>query len=117
MLDYMNPDIPVAQRVDPDTLSKDIGEPNFHYHLQRFIQDQLKSESDTSPFFYIPNKIYMYSSVVATFHAPSDLCGSGGMCHECIHAATSWRWGKPQYNCVFINSDELEPGMRGLSIA
>ena len=113
----MNPDIPVARWVDPDTLSNDIGEPDFHYHLQRFIQDQLKSELDTSPFFYIPDKIYVYSSVVTTFHAPSDLCGSGGMRHERIHAATSWRRGKPRYDCVFINSDELEPGMRGLSIA
>ena len=39
------------------------------------------------------------------------------MCREHIHAVTSWRCGKPQHDCVFINTDELEPGMCGLSVA
>ena len=39
------------------------------------------------------------------------------MHHEHIHAVTSWRHGKPQHDCVFINTDELKPGMCGLSVA
>ena len=110
----MNPDIPVAQQVDPDTLGNQI------FIITYSALFKINSNPSWTPLhssIYIPDKIYVYSSVVATFHAPSDLCGSGGMRHKCIHAATSWRWGKPQYDCVFINSDELEPGMHGLSIA
>ena len=110
--------IAIAQRVDLDTLANNIGEPNLHHHLQCFLQDQLKLDtSSSSPFFYIPDKILVYSSMVATLYAPSDLCGTGGMCHEQMHAVTSWQCGRPWYDCDFINTDESEPGMHGLSIA
>ena len=36
---------------------------------------------------------------------------------EHIHTITSWRCGKPRYDCVFVNSDELTPGMLGLNVA
>ena len=79
----------VAQRVDLDTLTNNIGEPNLHNYLQRFLHDQLESDTSSSPVFYLPDKIYVYSSTVATFYAPSDLCWSGGMHCERIHAVTS----------------------------
>ena len=107
----------VAQRVDLDTLANNIGEPNLHNYLQHFLHDQLESDTSSSPVFYLPDKIYVYSSTVATFYALSDLCGSGGMRCERIHAVTSWRQGAPQYNCVFINTDDSELGMHGLSVA
>ena len=103
--------------MDLDTLAIDIGEPNLRHHLRCFLQDQLESDSSSSPFFYIPDKISVYSSAVATFYAPSDLCGTGGMRCEWMHAVTSWRRGRPRYDCVFVNTDESELGMRGLSIA
>ena len=107
----------VARRVDLDTLTNNIGEPNLRNYLQRFLHDQLESDTSSSPVFYLPDKVYVYSSAVATFYAPSDLCGSGGMRRERIHAVTSWRQGAPRYDCVFINTDDSEPGMRGLSVA
>ena len=107
----------VAQRVDLDTLANNIGEPNLRNYLQHFLHNQLKLDTSSSPVFYLPDKIYVYSSAIATFYALSDLCGSGGMRCECIHAVTSWRQGAPWYNCVFINTDDLELGMRGLSVA
>ena len=107
----------VAQRVDLDTLTNNIGEPNFHNYLQHFLHNQLKLDTSSSPVLYLPDKIYVYSSTIATFYAPSDLCGSGGMRREHIHAVTSWRQGAPQYDCMFINTDDLEPGMHGLSVA
>ena len=111
--------MPVAQCTDPNSLARDINKPVFHYHLQCFLEDQLDSELDatSSPFIYIPDKICIYSSAVATYHAPSDLCGTGGMHCECIHTVTSWRCGNPRYNSVLINADELEPGMRRLNVA
>lgn len=36
---------------------------------------------------------------------------------ERMHTVTSWRHGKPRYDCVLVNTDERELGMRGLSIA
>ena len=39
------------------------------------------------------------------------------MHRECMHAVTSWRQGAPQYDCIFINTDESELGMHGLSVA
>ena len=42
----------------------------------------------------------------------------GSMCCKHTHTVTSWRHGNPQYNCVFVNSDELlTPGMLGLNVA
>ena len=96
-----------------------IGEPEFHFHLEHFLQEQLESrpDADSSPFFYIPARIYIYSSALATFYAPSDLCRTGGMHHECIHAVISWRGYKLQYDSIFVNIDERVPGMLGLYIA
>ena len=62
-------------------------------------------------------KSLFFSTAVATFYAPSNLCGTGRMCCEHIHAVTSWRCSKPQHECVFINTNELKPGMHGLSVA
>ena len=111
--------MPIAQCTDPDTLARDINEPTFCYHLWCFLEDQPEPKLDitSSPFIYLPDKIYVYSSAVTTFHAPSNLCGTGGMHHEHIHAVASWRHGGPRYNCVFMNTDDLELGMHGLNVA
>ena len=39
------------------------------------------------------------------------------MHHECIHAVTSWRGCKPQYDSIFVNTDEHVPSMLGLHVA
>ena len=111
--------IPVAHQVDPDTLANDIGELEFCFHLEHFLQEQLESgpDANSSPFFYIPDKICIYSSALTTFYVPSDLCGTGGMHHEHIHAVTSWRGYKPQCDSIFVNTDECMLGMLGLYVA
>lgn len=57
--------------------------------------------------------IKVFNSAVATFFAPSDPSGVGGMCREHIRAAPSWRRGPPCCNTVFINtaSEDLINGM------
>ena len=62
--------VPAAQHIDPDTLARDLDEPAFHYHLQRFLEDQLEVDATSSPFIYIPDKIY--SSAITNFHTPSN---------------------------------------------
>ena len=83
-----------VNRNNIDALASDIGKPDFHHHLQHFLQDQFELDATSSP-FYIPNKVYVYSSAITSFYTPSDICGTGGMRCECIHAVTSWRYGKP----------------------
>jgi hypothetical protein len=62
-------------------------------------------------------KITIYSSAVATFHAPSDISGIGGMRRERIRAVKSWRNGPGRYDTIFVNTDPSADGMRGLDVA
>ena len=61
--------------------------------------------------------ISVYTSAMAVYYAPSDICGIHGMARECIHA-TLW-WGKfhvPHYDTAFAVTDPDIPGMEGLNI-
>jgi hypothetical protein len=62
----------------------------------------------------------VFSSAVATFYAPSDLCGTGGMHRERIHATPVWKKGEtstPRYDCVLVSTNPTLPGMLGLQVA
>jgi hypothetical protein len=61
--------------------------------------------------------IRVYTSAVATFYAPSDISGIGGMRYERIHAVDRWRNGPGRYDCVFVSTDSAAEGMRGFDIA
>jgi hypothetical protein len=61
--------------------------------------------------------ISVYPSAVATFYAPSDISGIGGMRRERIRAVPSWRRGSGRYDCVFVNTDSAAEGMCGLDVA
>lgn len=99
----------------------DIGLPDFPDVIEKFISDQhhLENASDDSsldfPAFY--GKITIYPSAVATFHAPSDLSGVGGMRRERIRAVKSWRKGPGRYDTIFINTNSSIEGMKGLDVA
>ncbi|KAH9014264.1 hypothetical protein EDB85DRAFT_1876526, partial [Lactarius pseudohatsudake] len=56
-------------------------------------------------------KIIVYPSAVATFYAPSDISGIGGMHCERIYAVKSWRKGPGRYDTIFFNAD---PSMEGM---
>ncbi|KAG1891996.1 hypothetical protein F4604DRAFT_1565619 [Suillus subluteus] len=62
-------------------------------------------------------KLQVFNSAAATFYAPSDPSGIGGMRHEHIRACPLWRNEYPRNDCVFINTDSNAEGMRGLEIA
>ena len=59
----------------------------------------------------------MFPSAVATFYAPSDNSGVGGMRRERIRAVSSWYHGPGRYDCVFVGTDPSQDGMRGLHAA
>ena len=109
--------------MDASKLANEISQPDLVPLICKFLQDQLYPDSDSStstslsavlPFF--DELISVYPSAVATFYAPSDLCGTQGMCHKHIHAVESWRQGHGHYDCVFVNTDPAAQGMLGLDI-
>jgi hypothetical protein len=59
----------------------------------------------------------VYTSAVATFYAPSDISGVGGMRCERIRAVDTWRNGPGRYDCVFINTDDSAKGLLSFNIA
>ncbi|KAG1844764.1 hypothetical protein C8R48DRAFT_750825 [Suillus tomentosus] len=113
-----------ARRIYPELIADQIGQPNFTTLIQHFLRDQCRADSDSSssdssrsalPEIY--EMITLYTSAVATFFAPSDLSGIGGMRYERIRAVDTWRNGPGRYDCVFVSTDSSADGMRGLDIA
>jgi hypothetical protein len=110
----------IVCKVYPDDIAAEIEQPNFTNLIQQFIYDQEHPDSDFNatkalPTFY--GKITVYPSAVATFYAPSDISGVGGMRREHIRAVESWRKGPGRYDTIFVNTDPSAAGMLGLDIA
>ncbi|KAJ7099636.1 hypothetical protein C8R43DRAFT_1092365 [Mycena crocata] len=64
-----------------------------------------------------PSKVKVFPSAVATFYAPSDQSGIGGLLRERIRAVRSWRGGAPRYDCIYVEQDAEQPGFRSLLAA
>lgn len=58
----------------------------------------------------------VFHSAIATFYAPSDLSGLGGMHSECIQSTPHWRKREARYDTVFLEWDPDIPGMGGLHV-
>jgi hypothetical protein len=84
--------------------------------LQQFLRNQLYPNNPPQYFRPFHGKISVYPSALATFYAPSDICGTGGMRRERIRAVESWRKGPGRYDCAFISTDPSAEGMRSLDI-
>ena len=110
-----------VSKVYSEDIATEIGQPNFPKLIQQFIYNQQHPDdkSDASnldlPVFY--GKITIYPSAVATFHAPSDISGIYGMCHECICSVKSWRRGPGRYDTIFVNTGSTMETMQGLDVA
>jgi hypothetical protein len=108
-------------KVYPDDIAPEIEQLEFLNLIQQFIYKQQHSNDVSNPstpdlpMFY--SKISIYSSAIATFHAPSDISGIGGMRCEHIRAVKSWRKGPGHYDTIFVNTDSSMEGMQGLDIA
>lgn len=93
---------------------------------QRFLYDQLNPDSeipgsdiDLSECPEVRGSISVFHSAVATFYAPSDLSGVGGMYRERIRATPSWKKGDmevPRYDCVFVEVGPSLSPMQGLLV-
>lgn len=109
------------RKVYPKVIAAEIKQPEFPDLIRQFIDNQQHPDNVSNasisdlPMFY--GKITTYSSALATFHAPSDNSGIGGMHRERIRAVKSWRHGPGRYDTVFVNTDSSADGMRGLDVA
>jgi hypothetical protein len=100
-------------------LAEHIHLPNFPLALRRFLfmhnhpnQEPL-AEIENLPSF--EGEIRVYHSAVAIYHAPSDLCGAGGLYRECIRSTPLFH-GHEHRDTVFVVLDELKCGMEGMEI-
>ncbi|KAI5998886.1 hypothetical protein EDC04DRAFT_2872130 [Pisolithus marmoratus] len=105
-------------------LAHELSIPSLAHLVRAFLFIQLHPNDPRHPSevpllecpFY-EGKISIFSSASSTFYAPSDLCGTGGMRREYIHAALNWRNEGPRNDCTFIITDPDQDGMRGMDIA
>ena len=116
------------KRQAADAIVTTLNQPSFIHLIRLFLHEQLHgadSASNLSSGSLISNllsfkgkaKIFIYNSAAATFFAPSDISGIGGMRREHIRAVPSWRKGPSWYDCIFINTDPSGIGMHGLDVA
>ncbi|KAJ6610288.1 hypothetical protein B0H10DRAFT_1811856, partial [Mycena sp. CBHHK59/15] len=109
---------------NPEALAAHLGLPALPDLLRHFLYSQDHPDLNT-PLEDInlddcpdaPNCVMVYPSAVATFYAPSDQSGIGGMLRERIRAVRSWRGGAPRHDCVFVEHDPEQLGFRGLLAA
>ena len=86
----------IEKQLYPDIVAEQIGQPDLVDLIQHFLADQCHSDSDSdttssssdTPDFY--EMIRVSTSTVATFYAPSDISGIGGMQYERIHTVDTW---------------------------
>ncbi|KAH9915818.1 uncharacterized protein B0H18DRAFT_1107822 [Fomitopsis serialis] len=107
-------------------LSEHIGQPALPSLLRRFLFDQQNPQSDVPgdevslrecPVINSRSRVRVFPSAVATFYAPSDVSGVGGMRRERIRAVSSWYNGPGRYDCVFVGTDPSQQGMRSMHAA
>ncbi|KAG6917982.1 hypothetical protein DXG01_016992 [Tephrocybe rancida] len=109
---------------DAEGLADHFGIPSLPELVSRFLYEQAHPNLDI-PLVDVPinqcpppvGKIRIYPSAVATFYAPSNISGIGGMFCEQIWAVSSWRSGPARYDCIFIEQDTNAEGFRGLHAA
>lgn len=118
-------------RILVNQVSKDIDEPEFQELITTFLSEHVNHNTilfdclqtptnTTSTLLLLNQPITVYPSALATFYAPSDICGTGGMRSERIRAIPAWRGGPGRYDCVLIrdNPDQLDGrgGFRSYSV-
>ena len=76
--------------MSPSDIAGELNIPHFEDLIDTFLQHQLEMQ----PFEHLDldSNITIYTSAVAVFRAPSDICGIHGMAKEQIHVRP--RWGK-----------------------
>ena len=97
-----------------------INQPKFPLVFRQFLYKDRNPEEQFAPPTIeecpaFDGAIKVYHSAVATFYAPSDLSGSGGLWHKQIRSMPNF-FGHPRYDTVFVVVDDSQPGMEGMEI-
>jgi len=95
-----------------------VGRPELPERIGRFLAEQHGIDPDAEAgydrFIDTNIRVTVFPSAVATFYAPGDPSGTGGMRREWIRATQSWRSGPPRYDCAYVSEDPLKEGFSGL---
>lgn len=108
-----------------DRLGTRMEQPDLPKLTQDFLVQHLGSVRPSNSDIILPadalprdHPVSVHHSVAATFFAPSDPCGVGGMHREFVRATPSWWGGPPRYDCVLIaTGDPHGCGINGFEIA
>ncbi|KAG6825100.1 hypothetical protein H0H92_004703 [Tricholoma furcatifolium] len=114
----------LARKPDAEGLAIHYDIPLLPDLISRFLYEQ-SHPNLVVPLIEVPledcpvpeGRIRVFSSAIATFYAPGDVSGIGGMLRERIRAVPSWRGGAARYDCIFVEQDPTLPGFRGLHAA
>ncbi|OBZ65558.1 hypothetical protein A0H81_14415 [Grifola frondosa] len=104
-------------------LGNEIGQPRLLELIRRFLYEQTNPDSvltgfdvqlDACPRFN--EQISIFYSAAATYYAPSDPSGIGGMHREHLRATPKW-WGTaPRFDCALVNRNSNLDGIHGLGV-
>ena len=103
-----------------------IGQTNLDNLVRHFLFCEQNPNFDGIPPLHLCpttdniKRISVFHSVTATFCAPSNPSGIGGLYCETIRCTPQWKTGTvvaPRRDSVTLNTNPEEPGMRGLDIA
>ena len=107
-------------------LGEHIGRMDFDDLVRRFLfYEQYPTFIGIPPLPLCPTttnimNISVFHSATATFCAPSNPSGVGGLYRETIRCTPRWRMGDviaPRRDCILLNTGSDTPGMRGLDVA
>ncbi|KAG2016559.1 hypothetical protein CC2G_009715 [Coprinopsis cinerea AmutBmut pab1-1] len=102
------------------TLADQLNQAHFDlvYLVTTFLEEQLEARHRHPPPVDLLKckKIRRFKSAIATFCAPSDPSGLGGLKTERIRATSSWRGQGPRYDTVYAVVNEGLEGMRALAV-
>ncbi|KAH7904233.1 hypothetical protein BJ138DRAFT_1019410, partial [Hygrophoropsis aurantiaca] len=107
----------------PAQVAAKLGRPSLLELLRRFLYDQLypddiRSGAEVS-LAECPNlqgRLSVYYSASATFYAPSELAGPGGMHRELIRSNPAWLKSYPRFDTVLVQIGDVDMPMGGMVI-
>ncbi|KAI0069218.1 hypothetical protein BV25DRAFT_1926438 [Artomyces pyxidatus] len=105
-------------------LADEIGKPDLESTIRRFLYGQLYPDPDLPsedvPIQECPqftDKLSIFRSARATFYAPSELAGPGGMHSELIRSTPSWYQQYERRDTILVQNGDEDDLMGGLLAA
>lgn len=114
----------IASSYRLNELAAQVAIPRLREKLRRFVHSRLYPDDDPALVLLddladVPSrtKIAAHLSAAATFYAPSELCGPGGMHCEIIRCNPSWYHRYPRYDTILVTVNHNAWGMARYRVA